>query len=373
MVKKYQHLFLFVFFLSCQETSIIENEVRPRKMIDKYGDGNHYIQNIFIPIKNSELSYEDNFPQIPIIGKVTRFIGDTLVANTKEGKMLVSYNSSIPQIPLEITSIKLKDFFLFIRPNEKIPKQRSKLGTYLSKKKEATFNFLKKFSFKFSSHPITSKKQRLSPLIPYLKDQILDKKLDSSESKELLQNSLKEGELIFHDLKHIDLKKIQADFFENDLINSQNKNHVVISYHQDHAYEANNNSYLENYHLIETQKPLALRSYLQTEFSSLFDKLMVFENLLVVRRASHLKEHSLYFLRAMMEDQYTLDFYEITQSTQCNPSICLTIEKNETNLVDLMRGRNNLEILSFIEAWQVPPSFKLDGYTEFELKTHIDF
>ncbi len=75
------------------------------------------------------------------------------------------------------------------------------------------------------------------------------------------------------------------------------------------------------------------------------------------------------FQNFMEENAEVIDqTYKVNFIDTCTENSCLEINVPDINLVPIARKGNSLKLESILEADNVPESFKLKGFVEFELK-----
>lgn len=346
-------LALSVLSTGCGKKSTIKNSVKAEKLSCAYGDCNYIIKNVTFPLDDSSLAFETPLPGLgPIAGGIIKFVGDIFAKNTDMGKVQVSYTQPIPAIPEELHSVRLKRFFFYMKPSQK--KKQNLRGTvtdwfnrYILGKGHTTFAFLDKLAIRLSTTSVED---------PDHYTPVLVNKIDSKEAEKELLDAF----------KGTGLPKVIDPEVATDLI--------LLKYHR--KYKNNDTNYKDygKIHYLETTGSAAeVKRFLlkQEIFKGHHVRILILEKSLIIELAKdHLADEI--FRNMMMEKADEMDELGVNYIDTCTQSSCLEVNVPHVNIVPIARKGNSLKLDALIHAADVPESFKLKGFVEFEAKIKSD-
>lgn len=350
-----QILFLIVMLLvsvACGKKSTIKNSVKAEKLACSYGDCENIIHDVTFPLDNSELAFTSPLPGLgPIAGGILKFVGDIFAKNTNMGRMEMTYVQPIPgDIPENVKSVRLKRFFFYMKPvNKKNTSLRRQVvdlfSRYILGQGHTTFKFLDKLAVRLSTTNVEDSNTFVPSLIS---------KLDSPEVKETLESVFKKS---FKPDRVVDTELAREI--------------ILLKYHKKtKSKDVTNKLYGQIHYLETTGDSKELRDFFlaQRELKQYYKRVLLFENSILIE----LKKDSMSnitFQNFMEENAEVIDqTYKVNFIDTCTENSCLEINVPDINLVPIARKGNSLKLESILEADNVPESFKLKGFVEFELK-----
>lgn len=346
-------LALSVLSAGCGKKSTIKNSVEAEKLSCAYGDCNYIIKNVTFPLDDSALAFETPLPGLgPIAGGIIKFVGDIFAKNTDMGKVQVSYTQPIPDIPQELHSVRLKRFFFYMKPTKKM--RQTLRGTvtdwfnrYILGKGHTTFAFLDKFAIRLSTTSVED---------PDHYTPIFVNKIDSKEAEQALLDAFKgKG-----------LPKVVDPEVATDLI--------LLKYNRKQKVnDTNFKDYGKIHYLETTESAAALKRYLlrQESFKGHHVRILILEKSLLIELTKDPLSDEI-FRNLMMEKADEMASLGVNFIDTCTQNSCLEVNVPAVNIVPIARKGNSLKLDAMIHAADVPESFKLKGFVEFETKIKSD-
>jgi hypothetical protein len=341
---------LLLLSVACGKKSTIKSHVNAEKLACSYGDCQHIIHNVTFPLDNSMLAFENPLPGLgPIAGGIVKFVGDIFAKNTNMGRMEMQYVQPLPEIPEVVKSVRLKRFFFYMKPVSKkktsLRRQFTDLiSRYVLGKGHTTFKFLDKLAVRLSAVDVADEKN----YVPTFMD-----KLDSKEAAESLDSIFK-------------------NWRPNQIVDTEVADDVILLKYlkKTKRQDTSNKNYGQIHYLETTANPKALRDYFasQPDLKPFLKRVLLFENSVLIELkkdpVSNVTFQSFMERHAdEIDEKYQVNFIDT-----CNENSCLEINVPDVNLVPIALKGNSLKLESILEADNVPESFKLKGFVEFELK-----
>lgn len=328
-----------------QTVSKIKNEVKAEKLALRYGDGKHVIRDLTFPISDSSLAYETPLPGLgPILGGITRFVGDIFAANTSMGKLTMSYTQPLPEIPESLASVRLKRFFFYMKPEKNTNRWRDWFSRIFLGKGHVTFDFLDKLAVQMKAVDI----ENPDTYVPVL----LTKDYDRYEMADLMR--------VFNRFHHP----------RGDVIDTERAKEILLLRYHDR--EKHLDTTLDEYgqiHIMETTLPDETKHFLMDhpDMQGYFKRILILDNSLLVELIKDpVAEEN---FKLVMEDvAEEIDRLKVTYIDTCTPRSCLELRVPDVNLIPIAKKGNALQLEAVIHAGKVPESFKLKGFVEFEVK-----
>lgn len=344
-------LALLLLSVACGKKSTINNSVKAEKLSCAYGDCEHIIHNVTFPLDNTALAFNSPLPGLgPIAGGILKFVGDIFASNTSMGRMEMSYVQPIPPIPTDVKSVRLKRFFFYMKPvNKKNTSFRGQVldlfSRYVLGRGHTTFKFLDRLAIRLS----TTNVEDAEHFVPTLID-----KIENEEAKESLEDIFRNGRrgrvVDTEVAKEVVLLKYQKKTKEDD---TSNKQYGQIHYLETTAEDAK-----------------ALRNYFlrQEELKPYYKRVLLFDKSILIELKKD-PVSNVIFQNFMEKHADEIDqTYKVNFIDTCSELSCLEINVPDINLVPIALKGNALKLESIIKAANVPESFKLKGFVEFELK-----
>lgn len=341
---------LSFFVASCggglpQNESKIKNYVKPEKLASRYGDGRHVIRNLSFPITDSSLAYQTPLPGLgPILGGITRFVGDIFAANTSMGKLHMTYTQPLPELPEELSSVRLKRFFFYMKPQKNTNRWRDWFSRIFLGKGHVTFDFLDKLAVQMKAVTLED---------PDSYDPIL-------VTKDYDRNVVKDLMNVFNRFHHP----------RGDVIDTEKaKNILLLRYHDREKHLDTASDKYGQIHIMETTMPGQLKHFLldHPNMQGFFKRIMILDNSLLVELIKDpVADQN--FKQVMDEDAHAIDNLKVTYIDTCTPRSCLEVRVPDVNLIPIAKKGNAINLEAVIHAGKVPESFNLKGFVEFEVK-----
>jgi hypothetical protein len=334
---------LFAILSGCGQKSAIKNAVEPKTLASAYGDGEHVIRNLTFPLSDSALAFKTPLPGIgPIAGGILKFVGNVFAANTNMGKLQMSYTQPIPELPQELTSVRLKRFFFYMKPENKERRIRNWWNVVMMGKGHVTFDFLDKLAVRMRAVTIEDP----DTYVPTLET----KDYDRGEMKTLME--------IFN-----------PDYRPDVVDTERADNLVLLRYFDKQKLSDTNLSKYGQIHIMETVEPQKTKYFLRDhpKLQGFIKKVLILDNsLLIELDKDPVAEES--FNAVLSEEAEELENLKVTYIDTCTPRSCLELKVPDINLVPIANKGNGLKLDAVIHAGKVPESFKLKGFVEFEVK-----
>ena len=350
-------LFLMVFFLltgSCGKKSMIKNHVKAETLACAYGDCKHIIRNLTFPLDDSALAYETPLPGLgPIAGGIIKFVGDIFAKNTTMGKLQMSYTQPIPEIPQEVHSVRLKRFFFYMKPL-KVQRRtfrgtlRDWLNRYILGKGHTTFAFLDKLAVRLSTANVDNP-ATFEPAI-----------LNTLGSIEYVESLMK----VFD-------KNFRPDVIDTEIAEEL----ILLKYSNDTRDKDTSNKQFGKIHYLETSKsPADLKKFFHKEkkLQGLIKRILLLQGSILIELSRDPVSDEI-FKNIMSVNADKLDkTYGVNFIDTCTENSCLEVNVPNVNIIPIAIKGNALRLEAIIHAEDVPDSFKLKGFVEFEAKIDSD-
>jgi hypothetical protein len=348
---KFFTLFLLMVTLSgCGKKSTIKNDVEAEKLSCTYGDCRYIIKNLTFPLDDSALAYQTPLPGLgPIAGGIIKFIGDVFAKNTNMGKMEISWTQPIPEIPEVLKSVRLKRFFFYMKPvSKKKQTFRSNVSDWFNRyvlgKGHTTFAFIDKLAVRLSTANVDKPQTYVPTLIT---------RIDNKDSL----NSL---------------LKVFSDDYRREVIDPEVATDLILLKYQKklRSHDTADKSF-GKIHYLETNSETAfeIKKFLlaQEELQGHFVRILLLGNALLIELAKDPISEEI-FQNLMMEKVDQLDQLGVNFIDTCTPDSCLEVNVPNVNIVPIAAKGNSLRLDAYLKAADIPESFKLKGFVEFEAK-----
>jgi hypothetical protein len=329
---------------SCGQRSTIKNNVEPETLASKYGDGKYVIRSLTFPLSDSALAYQTPLPGIgPIAGGILKFVGNVFAANTQMGKLQMSYTQTIPEIPTELHTVRLKRFFFYMKPQEKQRRLRGWIDRILFGKGHVTFEFLDKLAVKLESVKIDRPDEYVSNL----------------ETKDYNRNEMRT------------LMSVFGKYYHPKVVDPEKARDIVLLRYSDKFKEEDTVlQYYGQIFIMETPRARETKHFLMDhpKMRGYFKKILILEDSLLVELENDpiAEETFKVVLSEIAEDLDTR--FKVNYIDTCTPQSCLDLKVPDVNLVPIAIKGNAIKLDAVIHAGKVPESFNLKGFVEFEVK-----
>lgn len=338
---------LLAFLASCGQKSVIKNDVESQTTAEAYGDGQHVIRPLFMPLSDQAISaFDSPVERVDFIaGGFARMFMD-LGAAMGMGRSQLTLVQPVPEIPTDIIKgAKIKRLFFYIEPK----KGENRITTFWRKvirgQGDVTFRFLDKMALQIS----TTNQEKFDSWYPKFDYKSL-KKRDFTE----LQREFEEGD------RPIDLRK-------EDSI-------VVLKYDGSDPKRYLKNNKNGTMYVLRAKEPAKTKKYLtkHPRFRNYFKNIhMLNETLIIELKKDPVVEEG--FRVILSENAALMDQFKIDLIEECTMETCLDLEVTDIDLLPLIIRGNALKIDAYMNANFAPDSFQLKGFVEFEVKLKLTF
>lgn len=332
-------LILMLVAASCGKVDRIDTDVE----INKLGDGEHFTQNIVVPLSEKQIS---GFTS-PIGGfdpLVRGFMGTMmgLGASIGAGKTRLTLIQPIPEIPDGyLSSVKIKRIFFYIEAEEEVDHS---LFNIFRKKKKENFDFLRSLAVRMSA-------------------------TEMSEG----DHATWEPQVVTGDIPAEEMGFFRSLFKKKNSEEAQAKweksgeGHMMLKYHQDKSDESLQGNSVGAMRIIKTNKPGLTRKYLEEQYKQYVKRVHTLNTSILVELVNN-KVAAAKFEQKLSSDALKIEELEIGTIAPCTNEFCLDFKVKDVNLVPIMKKGNGIKIDAYIDPKDVPKSFQLKGFLEFEVK-----
>lgn len=340
---------LLALLTSCGQKSVIKNDIQSKTMAEAYGDGEHVIRPLFMPLSDQAISaFDSPVEKVDFVaGGFARVFMD-LGASMGMGRTQLTLTQPVPEIPTDvIKGAKIKRLFFYIEPKKGENRVTTLWRKLIRGQGDVNFNFLDKMALRIS----TSHQDKFESWYPKFDYQSLKKK-DFTP----LQREFEDPDYA----QEVDLRK-------QDSI-------VVLKYDG-----SNRDKYLKNnkygvMYVLRAKEPAKTKKYLMKhpQFRNYFKQIhMLNETLIVELNKDPVVEEG--FRVILSENAVLMDQFKIDLIEECTKDTCLDLEVTDIDLLPLISRGNALKIDAYVNADKAPDSFQLKGFVEFEVKLKLTF
>lgn len=340
---------LLLTFVGCGQKSTIKSHVKSETMAETYGDGEHVIRSLFLPLSDSRMTYNSPVEKVDFIaGGLARMVLD-LGAGMGIGRIKLNMVQPIPEIPTDvIKGVKVKRMFIYLEPKEGQKRWKTILNKVLFGQGDVTFGFLKQLAVKMSSVHL----DKFESWIPKFSD---PEKLGRKEFTPLQAQFEEEGEV-----------------YDPDLGNE--KSMIILKYDQAHRDRYLRTNKHGKMYIIQARQPAQTKKYLlkHPQFRNYFKNIHMLNDTLVVE----LKEDPIVeegFRLVFADDAKSMDRFKIKNIEPCTEETCLDLQVPDVDLMPILIHENGIRFDAYINSKRAPESFQLKGFAEFEVKMKLTF
>jgi hypothetical protein len=280
-------------------------------------------------------------------------VGDIFAKNTDMGKVQMSYTQPIPKLPPELHSVRLKRFFFYMKPELKRKQSlRSTVSDWFNRyvlgKGHTTFAFLDKMAIRLA----TTSVENPTTYVPTFQMNI-----DSKAAEDALMRVFK--------------KNYQPQVIDPEVADDL----ILLKYHKKFRETDTSSKDYGKIHYLETSEKTAInvKRYLlkQSELKGHFVRILLLENSLLIELTKDPMSDEV-FRNLMLNKAEEMSKLGVSFIDTCNENSCLEVNVPDVNLVPIANKGNALKLDAFVHAGDVPESFKLKGFVEFEAKIKSD-
>lgn len=334
----------------CGNHSSIKNEVKAEKLAQRYGDGKYVTRSVTFPLEDSSLAYNTPLPGLgPIAGGVLKLVGD-LFTRTRKGALDMSYTLPIPEIPQDlIHSVKLKRFFFYMKPKKRGQKRGAirdwvdRIFTrYILGQGHTTFAFLDKFALRLETAHIED---------PVNYTPVLQNHIDSDDLSSLL--------------------KVFKGNYRDRMIDTYSAEDVILlKYSSSRRDEDTSDELYGKIHYLETTKdPAKVKDFFlrEDQLRGHYKRILILDQSLIIELVNDPVSEEI-FKNIMDQNGDAIEELGVNFIDTCTKSSCLEVNVPEVNLLPIAVKGNAIKLDAILRAGNVPESFKLKGFVEFEVK-----
>ncbi len=329
------------------EKSVIKGGPKSQSLATEYGDGVFIYPEAFIPLTE----IDEVASEVPDLGVVLSGFARTFMnigVGLGAGKKTMSLVQPIPEIPRNyLKDIHLKRVFFYIEPHTQGVRRFDWLTRIFKGKGDVNFDFLSKMAIMIRTHHIGNR-QNWRPIFN------LEEKVDKQTQKKL-QGYFKTnpGESLYPRVPNP--KKAREM--------------LILKYDKKHASDYLRNQDYGDIFIATTTSPVETKNFLldHPEMGQFFEHIFILNKTLMIElKKDPVVSES--FNVVISRERENLDSLGVTFIEQCTPKTCLDLKVPEVSLIDLISTDNAVKLDAFMEANEVPETFRLKGFIEFKMK-----
>lgn len=351
-------------FIACGKKSEIRNAIEAETTAEAYGDGEHIIRPLVMPLADREnMRFDSPLSKLDFVaGGFAKMFMD-LGAGMGMGKMQLTMIQQIPEIPTEyIKGAKLKRLFFYIEPPEGEKRWKSYWRRLVTGATDVSFKFLDKLAVKVSTHKIHNPISWI-PLFEY-------KSLNGRDYSPLQ-------------------RVFEEDSDINQVVSQENyREAVIVKYDKDEKEKFLKNKNYGSIFIMNSKEPGRAKRFLMDhpKMKDFFTQINLLEDSLIIELKKDpvveegfrviMAEEVARMAQEAQEEETTgkkKDNVDIMMIEECTENTCLDLAVSDLDLLPMIVKNNGLKIDAFIDARKVPASFKLKGFIEFEVKLKLTF
>lgn len=337
---------LLAFSFGCGKKSVIKNAVEAQTTAEAYGDGEHTVLPLVLPLSDQVIpNFDSTLGKIGFVAGGFAKMFMNLGASLGMGKMQLSLIQQIPELPDEyFKSTAIKRVFFYIEPTEGTSRWKNWYQRWILGRSNVEFKFIDKIAVKLSPHHVEN----------------TDSWMPIFDVKSVGKREFSPFERLFEDREK--LEKVDPE---------RAKELVLLLYEKGDEKMKNDIRYV---FIIDTDTPVQTRRFLENypELRDRFKRINVLnKSLLVEIENDRVLEET--FKTILSENKEELEDLGVTYIDQCTSSTCLDLNVPNLNIVPMLLKDNAIKLDAFIDAREMPDSFQLKGLIEFELKLKLTF
>ncbi|MFP5386676.1 MAG: hypothetical protein ACLGHN_11390 [Bacteriovoracia bacterium] len=361
---------LLMFASSCGQKSTIKNSVMAEKLQDTH--------RLTFPLEDTALAYKTPLPGLaPIVGGILKLVGDIFTKTTSMGEIEMTYTQPIPELPPLLQSVRLKRFFFYLKP-KKVGKREFKerlrelFDRYILDKGDPTFRFLSKLAIKMSVEHIDNSEAYTPALttgLPKEQKNDLLKVFDEKYRSNLVDTEVaRELVLLKYDKKRRSRDTADSQYGLIHYLEIDKEKILEVVKEKNESASPKEVERLANLKLKAVLSDLK-EFFLQSPgFEGNFERVLIFENSLLVEVKKDPIANEI-FMDIMNENAESIEKdYFVNFIDTCTELSCLELKVPNVNLIPIASKGNAIKLDAILHAGNVPDSFKLKGFVEFEVK-----
>jgi hypothetical protein len=347
MTKYLLFLSLLAALSACGQKSVIKPNTSVETFSQNCGDEKCLPLKIFLPIADMD-SFKSPIPYIgPVAGGFAKMFGD-LGASMGMGRFRMTMKQPLPELPDLVRDVRVKRIFFYIEPTQNQKRNHSIVSRILEGKSDVDFKFLDKIAIKIK--PMSFEKIESYAPVTEMVD------LDVKTTNKFLDA----------------FKKKDDDQFAAFIDTAVEKEPLILKYDRSKKNIYITNDQYGKVYLVSTSSPASAASVKEfflnhSKLQGHFTSVHILNNIVFLQ----LNKDPVYeedLMAIYNESTYEMDVLGVKQIDACTEQICLDFKVRDVNLLPIMKLSNGIMIDAFINADQVPASFQMKGFVEFEGK-----
>lgn len=357
----------------CGQKSQITPSVEAKTTADAYGDGEHIIRSVVMPLSDQVIDdYKSPISKVNslaggLAGGFARLFMN-LGAGIGMGRSQMSLFQPVPEIPREyIKGASLKRVFFYIEPT--IGKRKPNFFQRIfQNRQDVDFKFLDKLAVKISPHKV----QNVHTWIPHYETR-----------------SIRAGE-------YTPLQTLFENVDENDIYGpagnpEELKELVIVKYASKDREKFIRNSEFGTIFIMNTKQPIKTKRFIEghARLKHYINRIHVLNGkrrknlphnvptpgtLLIELEKDPVYEEGFKNVFSEADEAAQLSKLGVDLIEQCTEYTCMDMKlPEEVDIIPLVSRGNSIKIDTFMDAKKVPESFQLKGFLEFEVKVKLNF
>jgi hypothetical protein len=330
---------------ACGNESKIKGGPVAESLSEKYGDGKYFFYEPFLPL--TEIDEVESL--VSDLGLILSGFARTFLnigVGLGLGKRTMSLIQPVPEIPRKyLKDIKLKRVFFYIEPHVKGERRFDWLTRFFRGKNDVDFNFLSKLAIMIRPHHIGHRESWM-PIFNF------DEKPDKQLEKKFMT--------------YFQNKESFYPEYENP---REARELLLLKYDKKKGDENFKNGHRGDIFIATTTQPNETRDYLlnHPEMKNFFQHIFILDkNLMIELRKDPVVSES--FNVILSQERDYIDQLGVSFIEPCTKQTCLDLQVPDLSLIDIVAQDNAIKLDAFVEANEVPETFRLKGFIEFWTK-----
>jgi hypothetical protein len=341
---------LSVSLVSCGQKSVIKNAVPAQSTADAYGDGVHTIFPLIMPLSDEVIeSFDSPLSKIGFVAGGFAKLFMNIGAGMGMGKLQLTMIQPVPEIPRDyFHETKIKRIFFYIEP-VKGSRTRNWFERTLWGRENVNFKFIDKIAVKLSSHHVENN----ASWTPIVETKSIGKR-EFTPLQRLFENK----EQLYPTVKDIEAAREL----------------ILLKYDGKHSELYTKNDENGSTYIMKTEEPAKSRRFLMDhpKLKGYFRRIHILnKSLLVELEKDPVIEEG--FKVILSENATDLEALGVSFIDMCTKQTCLDLSVPDLNLIPILVKDNAIKLDAYINAQNVPDSFQLKGFVEFEIKLKLTF
>ncbi len=341
---------MLIVLQGCGRRSEIKNAVESQATAEVHGDGNLTILPLVLPLSDQEIaSFDSPLGKVGFVaGGITKMLMN-LGASMGLGKTRLSLTQQIPKLPDEyIKSIKVKRIFFYIEPVKNHQRRMSWYQRWIMGRDDINFEFIDRMAVKLSTHHL----ENVNSWLPIV------------ESAEISRKEFTSLETEF-----------EKDDSKTKKVNLENQDEIILfKYDWEESERYIKAEGIQNVQILNTSSPLKTRKFLSEhpDLKGHLNRIKLLNKTVLVELKDDADSIEA-FKNLTSKEKNKIKELGVDHIEACSPKTCLDFNLPDVNLLPLLLKNNGIRLDAFLDAYEVPDSFQLKGFIEFELKLKLTF